>query len=87
MSEQQPEHELARADREFEESISVPRSPYGERVVWMMDSEFCETCGCILDYFESVLCTDCLEDAFHDEDAAMYAGWSWDDEEEVPPQK
>ena len=77
------EHELARADREHEERLNIPPSPF----IWLMDSECCDKCGCILDYFESVLCTDCLEDAFHDEEAAMYAGWCWDDEQEVPETK
>ena len=82
------EHELARADREWEERISIPRSPYGEQVVWMMDSEFCEKCGCLLDYYESVLCTDCLENAYYDEEQARYDDWyDYEEEEEVPPQK
>ena len=79
------EHELARADREFEERLDIPPSPY----IWLMDSECCDKCGCILDYFESVLCTDCLQDAWYDEEQARYADWWYvfDDEQEVPPQK
>ncbi len=66
-------------------NIQHRRERYFEEDIWVMDSECCERCGCILDEFESVLCTDCLRDAFHDEEAAMYAGWCWDDEEGVPP--
>ncbi len=28
--------------------------------IWLMESECCDTCGAMLDYFESVLCTDCV---------------------------
>jgi len=53
-------------------NIQHRRERYFEEDIWVMDSECCERCGCILD-------------AFHDEEAAMYAGWCWDDEEGVPP--
>ena len=76
------EHELARADREFEESIAIPPSPF----IWLMDSECCDKCGAALDCFESVICTDCLENAWYDEEQARYAGWDdeYEDEQEVP---
>ncbi len=56
--------------------------------IWLMESECCDTCGAILDYFESVLCTDCLHDAWYNEDQERlvafeddwYPGWGsdWD---------
>ena len=45
------EHELARADREFEGRISIPPSP------WYMDTEFCDNCGELLGDFGE--CPNC----------------------------
>jgi hypothetical protein len=41
-------------------------------IAWIMDSECCYRCGCILDYFEFDLCTDCLRDAWYNEDQERY---------------
>ncbi len=30
--------------------------------LWYMDSEFCCRCGCLLQFFETDICFDCLED-------------------------
>ena len=55
--------------------------------VWVMDSECCDKCGALLDFFETTLCTDCLHDAWYDEEQERYAAFdddwygSWD----VPP--
>lgn len=48
--------------------------------IWVMESECCERCGAILDEFESVLCTDCLHDAWYNEEQDFYDGWfsDWD---------
>ncbi len=46
-----------------------------DEFVWVMDSECCDKCGCILDYFETVLCTDCLHDAWYNEEQDYYDGW------------
>ncbi len=70
--------ELERADTEYEQSLDIPPSPF----VWLMDSECCERCGCILDDFESVLCTDCLHDAWYNEEQAFYDSWFNFDEDE-----
>ena len=65
------EHELARADREFEERISLPPSPY----VWVMDSECCAECGWLLGYFG-----ECTNPA-----CPIWEGWTgWDEEEDDP---
>ncbi len=51
-----------------------------EQYIWVLDSECCYKCGCILDYFEDDLCTDCLRDAWYGEDQDFYDGWfsDWD---------
>ena len=48
--------------------------------IWVMDSECCNKCGCILDEFEEVLCVDCLRDAWYTEERDFYDGWfsDWD---------
>ena len=55
--------------------------------VWVMDDEYCCNCGTALDIrFETTLCTDCLHDAWYDEEQDYYDGWGsdWDlPEEEV----
>ena len=52
-------------------------------VVWMMDSGFCGNCGTALSpYDESVLCHDCQQDEWYDEDQDYYDGWD-DDKWEV----
>jgi hypothetical protein len=40
--------------------------------IWVLDSECCDTCGALLDSFESVLCTDCLRDAWYNEEQTRY---------------
>jgi hypothetical protein len=50
-----------------------------EEVIWLMDSECCCRCGCILDYFEIDLCTDCLHDAWYVEVQDYYDGWEYED--------
>ncbi len=52
-----------------------------DEVIWLMDSECCDRCGCILDYFETVLCTDCLHDAWYNDEQATYEAWEdWEEE-------
>ncbi len=50
--------------------------------MWLMDSECCYECGCILNYGEWFMCDDCQQDAWHDEDQDFYDGWfdgyDWD---------
>ncbi len=56
--------------------------------VWMMDSEFCCKCGCILAYFESVLCTFCYEEQWKQEERDFYDNWDYmarDEENDVSP--
>jgi len=48
---------------------------------WYMDSDFCCECGCLLDYFESVMCTDCWENAWFDEEQDRYAAFELDEED------
>lgn len=35
--------------------------------IWMMVTDFCSGCGCILDYFQADLCDDCREEEFGDQ--------------------
>ncbi len=42
--------------------------------IYMMDSEFCGECGCILRYFEVDLCDDCREELGDDEN------WHFDED-------
>lgn len=53
---------------------------FEEAYIWVMDSECCSRCGAILDYFETDLCTDCLNDAWYNEQQDWYDGWGsdWD---------
>jgi len=55
-----------------------------EQTEWVMESECCSRCGCLLDYFETELCTDCLHDAWYFEEQNRYE--VWDDEDVVIPQ-
>lgn len=44
-----------------------------------MDSEFCCECGAVLWPFESVLCTDCLHDAWYNADNELLdEEWFWE---------
>ena len=49
---------------------------------WYMDSDFCCECGCLLDYFESVMCGDCWENAWYGEEQERYAAFELDEEED-----
>ena len=48
--------------------------------IWMMDSEFCCECGCILDFSETNICWFCLQNERYNEDQDYYDGWGsdWD---------
>lgn len=46
-----------------------------DETIWVMDSEYCGNCGTYLSPYESVLCTDCLHDAWYDEERDYYVGW------------
>jgi hypothetical protein len=48
---------------------------------WLMDSEVCGECGCILNYWECFICDDCQEDEWYNEDQDYYD--SWEDEYET----
>jgi len=50
--------------------------------IWVMNSKRCCRCGALLDYFECILCTDCLEKAMYDAEQERYA--VYDDEDEQP---
>lgn len=45
-----------------------------EEDIYLMDSEYCAECGCILDHYETYMCWDCSYDADHAEDD-YYEGW------------
>lgn len=52
--------------------------------MWLRDDDFCTHCGCILEGFELVLCTDCLHGAWYAEDQQLEESWFWyDDLEEM----
>lgn len=53
--------------------------------IWVMESECCCRCGCLLDSFETVLCTDCLRDAWYREEQDLYESWAdyFDDQENM----
>lgn len=44
---------------------------------WLMDSDFCGECGCILRYFEVDLCDDCREEMWGRKDE-----WYFDEDED-----
>ena len=44
--------------------------------IWVMESECCLRCGALLDYFETVLCTDCLRDAWYAQEQDLYESWA-----------
>lgn len=47
-------------------------------MIWVMDSECCCNCGALLRFFETTICSDCLEDERFDEEQDM---WWYEDEE------
>lgn len=49
-------------------------------MIWIMDTECCSNCGCILLYGEVGMCNDCWSDELFD--AAQDDDWWYDDEEE-----
>jgi hypothetical protein len=53
---------------------------YFEEDIWVMDSECCSKCGCILDEFETDLCGDCWQDQQYTDGQDFYDGWGsdWD---------
>ena len=48
--------------------------------VWVMNSKCCCRCGALLDYFECILCTDCLENAMYDAEQERFLDWYEDAE-------
>ncbi len=75
-------NELERVDTEYEQSLDIPPSPWA----WMMDSEYCSTCGALLDIGEWDQCDFCLENARYDEEQAFYDSW-FDFDEDEPEQE
>ena len=48
--------------------------------IWVMDTECCSECGCLLAYGEAGMCDDCWQDKLWDEEQDFYDGWfsDWD---------
>ena len=53
---------------------------FEEKDIWVMDSECCDRCGCILDEFDIDLCADCKQEAWDSTEHDSYDGWGsdWD---------
>lgn len=49
-------------------------------MIWIMDTECCANCGCILAYGEVGMCSDCWQDELFEAD--QYDDWWYDDDEE-----
>lgn len=45
--------------------------------IWLMESDCCDRCGAILDFWEATLCADCWENACYAQEQERYDAFDW----------